>query len=50
VKEHGREEPAPNIVVSFSYDDVFGAYRRAIENGAKDVAAPEKKPWGMTAG
>jgi uncharacterized glyoxalase superfamily protein PhnB len=50
VKSHGTGEAAPNVLVSITYDDVHQAYKHAVENGAKGMAEPEDKPWGMKAG
>ncbi|GAQ78010.1 glyoxalase family protein [Klebsormidium nitens] len=50
VKSHDDSEAAPNVLVSFTYDDVNSAYKHAIDSGAKPCAEPEPKPWGMTAG
>jgi len=50
VKAHKASEAAPNVLVSLTYDDVHSAYKHAVENGAKGMAEPEDKPWGMTAG
>jgi uncharacterized glyoxalase superfamily protein PhnB len=50
VKSHDAGEAAPNVLVSITYDDVHKAYKHAVENGAKGMAEPEDKPWGMKAG
>jgi len=38
------------VEVCFVYADVDAAYRRAVENGAVPVSAPEQKPWGQKSG
>jgi uncharacterized glyoxalase superfamily protein PhnB len=38
------------VEISFDYADVDVAYRRAIENGAVPVSAPELKNWGQKVG
>lgn len=43
------EERAP-VEVCFAYEDVDAAYRRAVENGAVPVSAPESKEWGQKVG
>ena len=37
----------PGFEFALVTDDVDAAYRRAIEAGAADAAAPEDKPWGQ---
>ncbi|CAD6203110.1 unnamed protein product [Miscanthus lutarioriparius] len=39
-----------SLEVCFDYEDVDAAYRRAVENGAVAVSAPEDKPWGQKSG
>lgn len=41
-------EPPAGIEVGFETDDVQAAYDRAIQKGAKSIAAPVDKPWGQT--
>ncbi|KAF7042101.1 hypothetical protein CFC21_051786 [Triticum aestivum] len=38
------------VEICFDYDDVDAAYRRAVENGAVPVSAPEQKNWGQKVG
>ncbi|KAK4410251.1 UNVERIFIED_CONTAM: hypothetical protein Sradi_0925100 [Sesamum radiatum] len=38
------------IEVCFDYSDVDAAYKRAVENGAEAVSAPEEKEWGQKVG
>lgn len=35
------------IEIGFTTDDVERVYRRALEGGARSVAAPKAKPWGQ---
>lgn len=39
-----------SVEVCFAYADVDAAYRRAVDNGAVAVSAPEDKPWGQKSG
>ncbi|MBD3344199.1 MAG: VOC family protein, partial [Chitinivibrionales bacterium] len=34
--------------IAFSTNDVEGAFKKAIENGAKELKKPEQKTWGQT--
>ncbi|XP_077213558.1 dessication-induced 1VOC superfamily protein [Tasmannia lanceolata] len=45
----GNTERAP-VELCFDYGDVDGAYKRAVENGAVGVSAPEVKEWGQKVG
>ncbi|OEL36742.1 hypothetical protein BAE44_0002240 [Dichanthelium oligosanthes] len=38
------------VEICFVYADVDAAYKRAVENGAVPVSAPEEKPWGQKSG
>jgi uncharacterized glyoxalase superfamily protein PhnB len=38
------------VEICFDYADVDAAYRRAVENGAVPVSAPEQKKWGQKVG
>ncbi|XAR60561.1 hypothetical protein NMG60_11033988 [Bertholletia excelsa] len=38
------------VQICFDYPDVDAAYRRAVENGAVPVRAPEEKNWGQKVG
>uniref|UniRef100_A0ACD5YQB5 Uncharacterized protein n=1 Tax=Avena sativa TaxID=4498 RepID=A0ACD5YQB5_AVESA len=38
------------VEICFDYPDVDAAYRRAVENGAEPVSAPEQKNWGQKVG
>ncbi|XP_072975091.1 uncharacterized protein [Typha angustifolia] len=38
------------VEICFDYPDVDAAYRRAVENGAIPVSAPEAKNWGQKVG
>ncbi|XP_078160081.1 uncharacterized protein LOC144555569 [Carex rostrata] len=38
------------VEICFDYADVDGAYRRAVDNGAVPVSAPETKNWGQKVG
>ena len=42
--ESGKPLGVEVVLVS---EDVESAYRNAIENGASELKAPEKKPWGQ---
>ena len=33
--------------IAFSTEDVQGAFKTAVSNGAKEIKKPEKKPWGQ---
>lgn len=33
--------------IAFSTDDVQGAFKKALLNGAKEIKKPEEKPWGQ---
>jgi lactoylglutathione lyase len=37
----------PTFEVCFVTDDVPGAFARAVAEGAKEVTAPQTKPWGQ---
>ncbi|NP_001146848.1 uncharacterized LOC100280456 [Zea mays] len=39
-----------SVEVCFAYADVDAAYKRAVDNGAVAVSAPEDKPWGQKSG
>lgn len=38
------------VEVCFDYADVDTAYKRAVDNGALAVSAPEDKEWGQRVG
>ncbi|XP_062209208.1 uncharacterized protein LOC133910990 [Phragmites australis] len=38
------------VEICFDYADVDAAYRRAVDNGAVPVSAPEQKNWGQKVG
>ncbi|CAN6320489.1 unnamed protein product [Urochloa humidicola] len=38
------------VEICFIYEDVDAAYKRAVDNGAVPVSAPEQKPWGQKSG
>uniref|UniRef100_A0A0D9VSI9 VOC domain-containing protein n=1 Tax=Leersia perrieri TaxID=77586 RepID=A0A0D9VSI9_9ORYZ len=38
------------VEICFDYEDVDAAYRRAVDNGAVPVSAPEQKSWGQKVG
>ncbi|KAL7247544.1 hypothetical protein ACSBR2_002457 [Camellia fascicularis] len=44
----GRERN--QVEVCLDYPDVDAAYKRAVENGAVPVSAPEEKKWGQKVG
>ncbi|XP_047333492.1 uncharacterized protein LOC124937021 [Impatiens glandulifera] len=46
---HSQRERNP-VEVCFDYPDVDLAYKRAVDNGALPVSAPEEKPWGQKVG
>jgi uncharacterized glyoxalase superfamily protein PhnB len=41
--------PAP-VVVALIVEDAAAAYRRALDAGARGVAAPRRQPWGQVTG
>ncbi|KQJ98803.1 uncharacterized protein LOC100831759 [Brachypodium distachyon] len=45
----GPHERGP-VEICFEYADVDAAYRRAVDNGAVAVSAPELKKWGQKVG
>ncbi|KAF8683707.1 hypothetical protein HU200_044637 [Digitaria exilis] len=38
------------VEICFVYEDVDAAYKRAVDEGAVPVSAPEQKPWGQKSG
>ncbi|KAM7522217.1 hypothetical protein LguiA_012119 [Lonicera macranthoides] len=38
------------LEICFAYADIDSAYKRAVENGAIAVSAPEEKEWGQKVG
>jgi lactoylglutathione lyase len=42
-----RSGPQPAFEVCFVTDDVQGAFDRAVAAGAREVTAPQTKPWGQ---
>lgn len=40
----------PGMQISFSSSNVKMAYQQALENGCKEVAYLQEKPWGQTVG
>jgi catechol 2,3-dioxygenase-like lactoylglutathione lyase family enzyme len=42
-----RSGAQPTFEVCFVTDDVQGAFDRAVGEGAREVTAPQKKPWGQ---
>lgn len=46
---HASESQQPlGMEIVLATEDVHDAHRSAIEHGAKELAAPEAKPWGQT--
>lgn len=45
---HDRETLPLACEIVFTVSDVQGYYKKALETGAKDIAAPKEKPWGQT--
>ncbi|MQL74744.1 hypothetical protein Taro_007117 [Colocasia esculenta] len=50
VRHAGSDRERAPLEVCFAYADVDAAYKRAVENGAVPVSAPEEKEWGQKVG
>lgn len=42
-----RETQPPGFEIAFVVADVQASFRRAVDAGASELAAPEQKPWGQ---
>ncbi|NQY99874.1 MAG: VOC family protein [Bdellovibrionales bacterium] len=47
-KKQTADSELPSFEIGFVTDDVEKAFKTAIDNGAKGVKEPVKKPWGQT--
>lgn len=49
-KKNSNEEAPLGCELVFNSKNVDDLYKKALENGAKDIASPHTKPWGQTVG
>ncbi len=47
IRPNRASEVASGFEVAFVTDDVDGAFKTAIKEGAKQISPPSKKPWGQ---
>lgn len=50
IQPSGPKLAAPPVEIALVTDDVAGAFKKAVKEGAVAVAKPAKKPWGQTVG